>query len=53
MKEIGKTLKDKREQMNLSLSDVHKATKVQEKYLTAIEEGDLDTFKAEVYYKVF
>jgi cytoskeletal protein RodZ len=33
MKEIGKTLKDKREQMNLSLSDVHKATKVQEKYL--------------------
>jgi len=53
MKEIGKTLKDKREQMNLSLSDVHKATKVQEKYLAAIEEGDLDAFKAEVFYKSF
>ncbi|MDR1434388.1 helix-turn-helix domain-containing protein [Candidatus Endomicrobiellum devescovinae] len=53
MKEIGKTLKDKREQMNLSLSDVHKATKVQEKYLAAIEEGDLDAFKDEVFYKSF
>ncbi|MDR2427625.1 MAG: DUF4115 domain-containing protein [Endomicrobium sp.] len=53
MKEIGKILKDKREQMNLSLSDVHKATKVQEKYLAAIEEGDLDAFKAEVFYKSF
>ncbi|MDR3306915.1 MAG: DUF4115 domain-containing protein [Endomicrobium sp.] len=53
MKEIGKTLKDKREHMNLSLSDVHKATRIQEKYLAAIEEGDLDAFKAEVYYKSF
>ncbi|MDR3196217.1 MAG: DUF4115 domain-containing protein [Endomicrobium sp.] len=53
MKEIGKTLKDKREHMNLSLSDVHKAIRVQEKYLAAIEEGDLDAFKAEVYYKSF
>jgi cytoskeletal protein RodZ len=53
MKEIGKMLKDKREHMNLSLSDVHKATKVQEKYLAAIEEGDVDVFKAEVYYKSF
>jgi cytoskeletal protein RodZ len=53
MKEIGKTLKYKREQMNLSLSDVHKATRVQEKYLVSIEEGDLDVFKAEVYYKSF
>ncbi|MDR2437414.1 MAG: DUF4115 domain-containing protein [Endomicrobium sp.] len=53
MKEIGKTLKEKRGHMNLSLSDVHKATKVQEKYLAAIEEGDLSVFKAEVYYKSF
>jgi cytoskeletal protein RodZ len=53
MKEIGKTLKERRGHMNLSLSDVHKATKVQEKYLAAIEEGDLSVFKAEVYYKSF
>jgi cytoskeletal protein RodZ len=53
MKEIGKTLKEKRGYMNLSLSDVHKATKIQEKYLAAIEEGDLRVFKAEVYYKSF
>jgi cytoskeletal protein RodZ len=53
MKEIGQTLKDKREQMNLSLSDVHNATRVQEKYLAAIEVGNLDVFKAEVYYKSF
>jgi cytoskeletal protein RodZ len=53
MKEIGKTLKDKREQMNLSLSDVYNATRIQEKYLAAIEVGNLDVFKAEVYYKSF
>ncbi|MDR1086651.1 MAG: DUF4115 domain-containing protein [Endomicrobium sp.] len=53
MKEIGKTLKDKREQMNLSLSDAHNATRVQEKYLAAIEVGNLDVFKDEVYYKSF
>jgi cytoskeletal protein RodZ len=53
MKEIGKTLKEKREYMSLSLSDAHKSTKIQEKYLAAIEEGDLSVFKAEVYYKSF
>lgn len=55
MKEIGKMLKKKREQKNISLSDVHKAIKVQEKHLLAIEEGnvDMNTFFAEIYYKSF
>ncbi|MDR1522418.1 MAG: DUF4115 domain-containing protein [Endomicrobium sp.] len=53
MKEIGKMLKEKREKLNLSLSDAHKATKVQEKYLKAIEGGDTTIFFADVYYKSF
>lgn len=53
MKEIGKMLKEKREKLNLSLADVHKATKVQEKYLKAIEDGDSTIFFADVYYKSF
>ncbi|MDR1474782.1 MAG: DUF4115 domain-containing protein [Endomicrobium sp.] len=53
MKEVGKALKEKREQMNLSISDVHNVTRIQEKYLAAIEMGNLDLFKAEVYYKSF
>jgi cytoskeletal protein RodZ len=53
MKEIGKLLKEEREKLNLSLADAHKATKVQEKYLKAIEDGDTTIFFAEVYYKSF
>jgi cytoskeletal protein RodZ len=53
MKEIGNILREKREQMKVSLIDVHNAIKVQEKYLSAIEEGDVSVFFAEVYYKSF
>jgi cytoskeletal protein RodZ len=53
MKEIGKILREKREQMKMSLSDIHKVIKVHEKYLIAIEEGDMSAFSAEVYYKSF
>jgi cytoskeletal protein RodZ len=53
MKEIGKMLREKREQMKISIAGVHKITKVQEKYLIAIEKGDMDAFFAEVYYKSF
>ncbi|MDR1695865.1 MAG: DUF4115 domain-containing protein [Endomicrobium sp.] len=53
MKVIGSILKTKREEEGLSLEQVHKAIKVQEKYLTAMEEGDDKAFSAEVYYKSF
>lgn len=53
MKEMGKILKEKRENLGLDLSKVHRATKIQEKYISAIEEGDNTVFLAEIYYKSF
>ncbi|OEG69490.1 hypothetical protein ATZ36_09235 [Candidatus Endomicrobiellum trichonymphae] len=53
MKEIGKLLKEKREKMNISLADVHKAIRIREKYISAIEDGDISVFFAEVYYRSF
>jgi cytoskeletal protein RodZ len=53
MKEIGKILREKRTQMNISIADVHKITKIQEKYLIAMEEGDMRYVFSEVYYKSF
>ena len=53
MKEIGKLLKERREKKKLSLAQAHAATKIQEKYLTALEEGNSKVFSAPVYYKSF
>ncbi len=53
MKEIGNILKEAREKKGLSLSDAHEAIKIQEKYLAAIESGDIDALPAEIYYKTF
>ncbi|GHT50732.1 hypothetical protein AGMMS49990_03650 [Endomicrobiia bacterium] len=53
MKEIGRILREKHEQMNVSLADVRNAIEVQEKCLSAIEEGDMSVFFAKVYYKSF
>ncbi|MDR0800494.1 MAG: DUF4115 domain-containing protein [Endomicrobium sp.] len=53
MKEIGKLLKEKRRKMNVSLVDIQEVTKIQEKYISAIEDGDMSIFFAEVYYKSF
>ncbi|MCA6072365.1 MAG: DUF4115 domain-containing protein [Endomicrobium sp.] len=53
MKEIGKIIKERREEKKISLEDAHKFTKIQEKYLIAIEEGDISAFFAEVYYRSF
>lgn len=53
MKEIGKIIKERREKKGVSLEDAHKVTKIQKKYLIAIEEGDVSVFLAEVYYKSF
>ena len=53
MKEIGKILKERREKKRLSLAQAHAATKIQEKYLVALEEGNSKVFSAPVYYKSF
>ncbi len=53
MKEIGKLLKEKRGKMNISFTDVYKATKIREKYISAIEDDDMSVFFAEVYYRSF
>ena len=53
MKELGKILREKREKLDLSLDKVHRVTRIQEKYILAIEEGDESVFSAEVYYKSF
>jgi len=53
MKELGKLLKEKRLSKGLTYDAVHKAIKIQEKYLKAIETGDEKLFAAEVYYKSF
>ncbi|MDR2426224.1 MAG: DUF4115 domain-containing protein [Endomicrobium sp.] len=53
MKELGKILKEKRKELSLDLEKVHAATKIQEKYISAIEEGDKTVFTAEIYYKSF
>lgn len=53
MKELGEILKKKRKALELDLDKVHRATKIQEKYIEAIEEGDGKAFSAEIYYKSF
>ncbi|MCL2335123.1 MAG: DUF4115 domain-containing protein, partial [Endomicrobia bacterium] len=53
MKEIGRILREQRLKKNLELDQAHKDIKIQEKYLSAIEEGDMSAFLAEIYYKTF
>ena len=53
MKELGKILKQKRLAEKLDFDELQEKTKVQKKYLIAIEEGDEKSFPALVYYKSF
>lgn len=50
-KDIGKTLKDCRESVNLSVREVADALHVRTKYIEAIEAGDLSTLPSEVYVR--
>lgn len=49
MKELGKTLKEAREEKGLTYEEVFEKTKIQPRYLKALEEGNLDVFPGEVY----
>ncbi|GHT54459.1 hypothetical protein AGMMS50233_02580 [Endomicrobiia bacterium] len=44
MKEIGRILREKHEQINVSLADARNAIKVQEECLSAIGEVDMSVF---------
>ncbi|MES2770291.1 MAG: helix-turn-helix domain-containing protein [Bdellovibrionota bacterium] len=53
MKEIGNQLKEAREKKKLSIHDVAIATKINNKIITAIENGDEDTLPAKPFLRGF
>ncbi|MBN2226765.1 MAG: helix-turn-helix domain-containing protein [candidate division Zixibacteria bacterium] len=53
IKEIGEILRKARNDLKLELEDVAAETKVSEKYLRAIEAGDVGAFPSRVYYNLF
>ncbi len=50
---IGQILRDKRESKNLSIEDVHEATKITVDYINALEENRFDVFPNKVYARAF
>jgi cytoskeletal protein RodZ len=53
MKTVGQVLKETRESKNLSLDEVATATKIQKKYLIAIESDDLKPIPSQAYASGF
>ncbi|MDD5102438.1 MAG: DUF4115 domain-containing protein [Endomicrobiaceae bacterium] len=53
MNEIGKILQQARKKKRYSLEKVHKMTKIKESYIVGLENSDVDSFPAELYYKNF
>ncbi len=51
--EIGLRMKERREELGLSIDDAVKETKIRSKYLKAIENGHFDIIPGEVYAKGF
>lgn len=51
MEEIGKLLREVRREKNITLDDISQKTKIQKKYLHALEEGDFSIFSGEIYIK--
>ena len=49
MKEVGRQLREIREEREISLEDVQKATKIRAGYIAALENGDLDALPGRVY----
>jgi len=53
MRELGEKLRGLREQKGISLEEIQQKTKINLKYLQAIEEGKRDLLPEEVYLKGF
>ncbi|RZT22870.1 helix-turn-helix domain-containing protein [Fictibacillus sp. BK138] len=53
MTELGKLLKEKREEKGMSLEELQTATKIQKRYLAAIEEGNYDVLPGTFYARAF
>lgn len=53
MSELGQALKDAREAKGMSLDDLQEETKIQKRYLRAIEEGNFDQLPGDFYTRAF
>lgn len=53
MADIGEKLSEARKDKGMSISDVEKITKIQSRYLTAIEENDYDKLPGDFYVRAF
>ncbi len=51
--ELGKLLKEAREQRNMSLDDLQEITKIQKRYLIAIEQGNYVIMPGKFYVRAF
>jgi cytoskeletal protein RodZ len=51
--ELGKLLKEKREEKGMTLEELQTATKIQKRYLAAIEEGNYDVLPGTFYARAF
>ncbi|WP_461200924.1 RodZ domain-containing protein [Anoxybacillus sp. TBDG-1] len=51
--ELGKRLKEAREQRNMSLDDLQEITKIQKRYLIAIEQGNYVIMPGKFYVRAF
>jgi cytoskeletal protein RodZ len=51
MTELGKLLQQTRKKKKYSFEKVHKATRISQKYIKALEESDSSVFPAELYHK--
>lgn len=53
LSELGQRLKQAREEKHLSLDDLQKSTKIQKRYLMAIERGDFNSLPGKFYARAF
>ncbi|MFV8827216.1 helix-turn-helix domain-containing protein [Alkalihalobacterium sp. APHAB7] len=53
MSELGQRLREAREQKQINLDDLQKTTKIQKRYLLAIEEGNFDALPGKFYARAF
>lgn len=53
MSELGEQLKRAREEKNISLDEIQAVTKIQKRYLQAIENGDFEKLPGSFYTKAF